>query len=292
MTDARYFIGDSRVILKSLPSSSIHLVVTSPPYWNAKDYGGSEQIGFSQTYEEYLSDLGIVWRECERLLVANGKICVNLQPLPVPGEMVNGDRSSILNIMADVEAEMKRLGLSLSNIFIWDKRKYNNQRIFGSYPYPPNLYSHIAFEYIYVFRKPGPSRVMPHERKDRSKLSQKEWSNWCFNSIWDIPPVIKYGPRDYAVQSHIAPFPIEIPRRLIRLFSFAGDTVLDPFLGCGTTLGACLLEERNGIGIELQSRYEPLIKLMLKDPKHLPKYELAESLEHTRKLTEFVEANE
>jgi len=285
--DIQYIIGDSRSVLSKIADQTIHLVITSPPYWNAKDYGIEGQIGYDQSYTTYLDNLMVVWRECERLLVPNGKICVNIQPIPVSKEHTELDRSSIKNIMKDVENQMESIGLALSNMFIWDKRKYNNQRIFGSYPYPPNLYSHISFEYIYVFRKRGESRKVSETVKEASKLSMDEWKDWCFNSIWDIPPVIKYtnGKEDPA--SHIAPYPVEIPKRLIRLFSFVGDTVLDPFLGCGTTLAACVLEKRNGIGVELQPKYEPLINQMINNPKHMPTFEMAELLEKNKTLLDF-----
>jgi len=283
MSDVKYYIGDSRTLLKNYEDESIHLIITSPPYWNAKDYG-SDQIGFNQSYNEYIRDLNVVWKECARLLVPNGKMCIDIQPLPISKEHTNSNRSQIFNIMHDIESYMKELKLETSNMFIWDKRKYNNQRIFGSYPYPPNFFSHISFEYIFVFRKDGETRKLSNEIKENSKISMNEWKDWCFNSIWDIPPVIKFGKKNSTL-GHIAPFPVEIPRRLIRLFSFVGDTVLDPFLGCGTTLGACILEDRNGIGIELQREYEHLIKLMITNPLKTPTYKSASVINKTTKIT-------
>lgn len=285
----RYQIGDSRELLKEIRDNSIDLIVTSPPYWSAKDYNIPDQIGFRQSYENYLSDLNVVWKECERVLCPNGKICVNIQPLPVSKDVTKRGRSSIQNIMKDVENFMQELSMQLSNIFIWDKRKYNNQKIFGSYPYPPNLYSHTAFEFIYVFRKEGETRKVPSHIKEKSRITVDEWKKWCFNSIWDIPPVIKFGNSRDKLLGHIAPFPIEIPRRLIRLFSFVNNTVLDPFLGCGTTLSACVLEKRCGIGIELNPRYEPLIRIAIANPRKVPKYEVARIIEENVSLTEYME---
>lgn len=272
MVEINYKIGDSRDLLKTIPSDSIHLVVTSPPYWNAKDYELQNQIGFEQSYDDYIFDLNLIWKECSRVLAPNGKICIDLQPLPVPKSDKEGKRSSIFNIMRDVEVFMKEIDFSLSNMIIWDKRKYNNQKIFGSYPYPPNLYSHTSFEFIYVFRKFGKTKKVDPKIKEQSKISKEEWVDWCFNSIWDIPPVIKFGKNKEDILGHIAPFPIEIPRRLIKLFTFIGETVLDPFLGAGTTLGACILENRNGIGFELNPKFEPLINQIIKFPKKVPKY--------------------
>jgi site-specific DNA-methyltransferase (adenine-specific) len=288
MPDVRYWIGDSKDLLRKISDESVHLVVTSPPYWTAKDYGIKNQIGFDQTYEEYVSDLAIIWRECERTLCPNGKICIDVQPLPVSKEATSSERSSIQNIMNDIENSMKRIGMSLSNIFIWDKRKYNNQTIFGSYPYPTNFYSHVAFEFIYVFRKDGETRRVEKEIKEKSKVTMDEWRKWCFDSIWDIPPVIKYGNGRDNPLGHIAPFPLEIPRRLIKLFSFVDDLVLDPFLGCGTVLSACILEKRRGLGIELNPKYETLIRLAIAYPKKVPKYELARILETNASLTDYI----
>lgn len=275
--DLRFQIGDSRQLLKELPPCSIDLIITSPPYWNVKDYDHEDQIGYNQSYTTYIDSLNQVWLECNRVLVPNGKLCIDIQPIPIKKTLdgVDAERSSILDIMADIEQFMRGIKLDLSNIFIWDKRKYNNQMIFGSYPYPPNLYSHVAFEYIHVYRKEGKSRKVDEAIKAGSKISKEEWRQYCFNSIWDIPPVIKFGPGKDDALSHVAPFPIEIPRRLIKLFSFVGDTVLDPFLGSGTTLAACALEKRKGIGFELNPAYEPLIKLAIADPSRPPTWKRA-----------------
>ena len=285
MHDVNYKIGDSRQILPTLASGSFHLVITSPPYWNAKDYG-TDQIGFGQSYQDYVANLNDIWKECVRLLVPNGKIAIDIQPLPASSVDTGKDRSSIVDIMRDVANFMLGEKMDLSNIFIWDKRKYNNQRIFGSYPYPPNLYSHISFEYIYVFRKHGESRRISQDIKAKSKITQKEWEKWCFNSIWDIPPVIKVG-SEGELTGHIAPFPLEIPRRLIRLFSFVGDNVLDPFVGSGTTLAACKLEQRRGLGIEIQPSYEPLIQLYMRNPHSPPSMSQVEEMKINRSIEEF-----
>ena len=278
-----YIIGDSTQELPKMQSESFRLVVTSPPYWNAKNYG-EEQIGFGQSYSQYVNSLNNVWKECIRLLMPNGKIAIDIQPLPISTSQTGIGRSSIADIMNDVVDFMQDNGMHISNLFIWDKRKYNNQRIFGSYPFPPNLYSHVAFEFIYVFRKPGdPPKVSP-EIKEKSKLSLKEWEHWCFNSIWDIPPVIKISSKGELV-GHLAPFPLEIPRRLIRLFTFVGDKVLDPFLGSGTTLAACKLENRAGVGVEIQRQYEPMIKAFLERPRSPPSIELAKEKRTEQELT-------
>ncbi|MFX0113439.1 MAG: DNA-methyltransferase [Candidatus Hodarchaeota archaeon] len=256
----KVYLTDSSRMLEFIKPESVQLVVTSPPYWNIKDYGDPAQIGFGQSYETFIQSLNSIWGKCVHVLKPNGKIAVIVQPIPVSSKETGLGRSSILDIMTNVHLFMKELGMDLSNIFIWDKRKYNNQRIFGSYPYPPNFFSHLSFEFIYVFRKPGKTESRSKELKETSKLSMQEWSSWCFNSIWDIPPKIKINSRGANILGHIAPFPEEIPYRLIRLFTFTGDVVLDPFLGSGTTLQVCRITKRQGIGFEIVRDYEDLIK--------------------------------
>jgi len=278
-----YKIGDTRKLIKEIKDESIDLIVTSPPYFNVKDYKMEDQIGFGQSYVNYIEDLNFVWNECRRILRPNGKICINIKPVPVIGQ----ERSRILDIMRDVEVYMEFIGMQLSNMFIWDKRKYNNQVIFGSYPYPPNFYSHLSYEYINVFRKPGKTKTVKQEIKDRSKLTMQEWKKYCIDVFWDISPVIKFG-KNGEIRGHDAPFPVEIPRRLIRLFSFVEDIVFDPFLGSGTTLSACILEQRNGIGFELNPEYEGLIKLAIRNPKKPPSYSRANYVNGFKNLSELL----
>jgi DNA modification methylase len=254
------YLTDANRMLEFIRPESVQLVVTSPPYWNVKDYGDPMQIGFGQSYETFIQSLNSIWDKCVQVLKPNGKIAVIMQPIPVSSKETGLGRSSILDIMTNVHLSMRDLGQDLSNIFIWSKIKYNNQRIFGSYPYPPNFFSHLSFEFIYVFRKPGKTESRPKKIKEASKLSMREWSSWCFNSIWDIPPKIKINARGANILGHIAPFPEEIPYRLIRLFTFVGDVVVDPFLGSGTTLQVCRITKRRGIGFEIVKDYEDLIK--------------------------------
>ncbi len=260
------YLTDASNMLNYIKPETVQLVVTSPPYWNIKDYGNPEQIGFGQSYQKYSERLNNIWKNCSRVLKPNGKIAIVVQPIPVSSKQTGLNRSSIIDIMGDIQNYTKKLGLDLSNIFIWDKRKYNNQRIFGSYPFPPNFFSHLAFEFIYVFRKPDKKKQKRSEDiKERSKLSVQEWTGWCFNSIWDIPPKIKINSKGTNILGHIAPFPEEIPYRLIKLFSFVEDFVLDPFLGSGTTLQLCRITKRKGIGFEIVKSYEDLIRRKIKE---------------------------
>ena len=264
----QFEIGDARGVLARLPPSSATLVITSPPYWNVKDYTGGRtgEIGHGQSYEEYVASLDEVWVECARLLKPNGKIAINIQPIPFADKSRKGARSRIINIMHDVETSMYRMGLELSNVVIWDKRKYNNQRIFGSYPHPPNLFTHVSYEFVFVFRKPGSPEKIPAPRKESSKLTMAEWSDWCFDPIWDLAPVIKITGTGENRFGHLAPFPVELPLRLIRMFSFKDDLVIDPFLGSGTTLVACLLSDRRGFGVEFSKAHSSLIQQRLANP--------------------------
>jgi DNA modification methylase len=256
----KVYLTDANRMGEFITPESVQLILTSPPYWNVKDYGDPAQIGFGQSYKTFVQSLNSIWKECVQILAPNGKIVVVIQPIPVSSKQTGLNRSSILNIMADVQLSMKNLGMDLSNIFIWDKRKYNNQRIFGSYPYPPNFFSHLSFEFIYVFRKPGKTKARSKKEKEASKLSMREWAAWCFDSIWDIPPKIKINSRGTNILGHLAPFPEEIPYRLIKLFTFMGDTVVDPFLGSGTTLQVCRITDRRGIGFEIVEDYEDIIR--------------------------------
>ncbi|MFQ5977545.1 MAG: DNA-methyltransferase [Candidatus Heimdallarchaeota archaeon] len=281
--DQRVYLADASKMLEFIKPESVQLMVTSPPYWNVKDYGDPSQIGFGQSYEAFIQSLNSVWEKCNQVLKPNGKIAVVTQPIPVSSKQTGLGRSSILDIMTDVHSAMRTLEMDLSNIFIWDKRKYNNQRIFGSYPYPPNFFSHLSFEFICVFRKRGKTESRTKDEKEESKVTMEEWSDWCFNSIWDIPPKIKINSRGSNILGHIAPFPEEIPYRLIRLFTFKGDVVLDPFLGSGTTLQVCRITQRRGIGFEIVKEYADLIKRRISEDWTPPGLETAEKWNTAKK---------
>ncbi|MHA2364671.1 MAG: DNA methyltransferase [Candidatus Hodarchaeales archaeon] len=178
LKNQKVYFQDSRSF-DFIDKESIQLIVTSPPYWNAKDYTHNKeikQIGFGESYELYLESLFQVFTNCIDVLTPNGKIAIVIQPLPASGKETGIERSSIIDIMADVYNFLlsPTKGLNLCNQFIWDKRRYNNQRIFGSYPYPPNLFSHVAWEMIYVFRKKGNPIKREKHLKEQSKLTMEE----------------------------------------------------------------------------------------------------------------------
>ena len=254
-------INDAKIFFKSstdmseIPSSSVNLIVTSPPYWTLKDYENEDQIGLgSSSYEYYLSELNKVWKECIRVLAPDGKICINIMPFLLTGKAARFKRRETRLVLGDIERfmdsskEMYQFGL-----YIWDKRKIARFSSFGSYPYPPNLFSTYPYEWITVFSKQGKRPKVAKEIKEKSKLTTKEWQDWAINSIWEMQPASAKR------EKHPAPFPDEMPKRLIKLHSFYGDTVLDPFLGTGTTAKVALELGRKAIGYELNKEYEPLI---------------------------------
>ena len=245
--------------MDNVQSESVTLVVTSPPYWNVRDYG-DEQIGFGQSYNEYINSLNKVWKECIRVLQPNGKIAINVQPLPIDSKLSGFGRRIISNIMFDVEQFFRKAGFYLSGMHYWDKAPYISNVSWGSYPKPTNIASNTSFEQIFVFVKPGKTRNVDPVIMDSSILSKEEWRHFAVRCIWDdISPVIKINSKGINRFGHSAPFPEEIPYRLIKMHSTVGETVLDPFLGSGTTLKMCRILNRKGIGYETNYEYKNLI---------------------------------
>ncbi|MHA1673007.1 MAG: DNA-methyltransferase [Promethearchaeota archaeon] len=243
-----------------IPDESVTLVVTSPPYWNVRDYG-SEQIGFGQSYQEYISALNRVWTECLRVLQPNGKICINVQPLPIASADSGFNFRVIQNIMHDIEAFFRQNNCFLSGMHYWDKAPYINTVSWGSYPRPTNIASNTSFEQIFTFVKAGKTRKVPKEIMEQSMLRKEEWRHWAVRCIWDdISPIIKINQKGENHFGHSAPFPEDIPYRLIKMHSTEGEIVLDPFLGSGTTLKLSRILNRKGIGFEINHEYQNLIR--------------------------------
>jgi len=250
--------------MKEIADSSVHLIVTSPPYFDLKNYNENNthdnQLGSPKNYEQYINTLNDVWKECIRILVPDGKLCINIMPIFLSGSETDFKRRVTKLVINDIETFMESTKkMYLHSLYIWDKRKIVRFSSFGSYPYPPNIFSTFPFEWIIVFSKKGkrPNKVSP-EIKEASKLSTKEWQDWAINTLWEMQPA-----RAKSV-GHPAPFPEELPNRLIRLYSFVGDTVLDPFAGSGTTLVVAQRLRRNGIGYEINPDYIKLAEKRLK----------------------------
>lgn len=248
-------ISDARK-MNYVDNNSVNLVVTSPPYWRLKDYGSHANIGKgSANYEDYFASICTVFAECVRKLAPDGKLIINIMPILLAGKNSKFNRRVTKTVLPDLEQFMDSLGeMFFHSLYIWDKRKAVRFSSWGSYPYPPNIFSTYPFEWIIVFSKAGRRKPPDSKIKKASKISHDEFTNWAQNSIWEFQPA------SARQENHPAPFPDELPRRCIKLYSFVGDTVLDPFAGTGTTLKAARLLGRNSIGYEINPDYESLIR--------------------------------
>lgn len=238
--------------MKEIPDDSVNLVVTSPPYWNLKDYeGGRDEIGQGDaSYQEYLEGLFDVFRECVRVLTPDGKIAINIMPLFLTGKATKFNRRVTKTVLSDLERFFEELGnMFFLSLYIWDKRKIARFSSWGSYPYPPNLLSTYPYEWIIVFSKEGKRKPVDKAIKEASKLTHEEWTNWVCNSIWEMQPASAKR------EGHPAPFPDELPKRIIKIHTFVGDTVLDPFAGSGTTSKVAKGLGRNSIAYDINDDY-------------------------------------
>jgi len=275
MTTHRVIIGDSRW-MSEVADESVQLVITSPPYWQLKDYGNSKQIGFDNTYEDYINNLNLVWNECYRALENGCRLCINIGDQFA--RSVYYGRYKIIPIRTEIIKFCETIGFDYMGAIIWQKVTTCNTTggatIMGSFPYPRNGILKIDYEFILIFKKPGIGKAVLKSIKDKSKLTIEEWNQY-FAGHWNIPGEKQNG--------HLAMFPQEIPRRLIKMFSFVNDIVLDPFLGSGTTSLAAKNLERNSIGYEINANYISVIKekLGLKEKGFLDKvsFELAQNRE-------------
>ena len=263
----RIISGDALEALAKLPSECVALAVTSPPYWDVVDYGIEGQIGHT-TYEEYLDQLTEVWRETERVLISNGKLAIVTPVMPISKSQINNQHTRHLkNIAFDIEARILRdlPTLHRYSLFVW--KKQTTTKMFGSYPYPPNIYEDNTIEFINVYVKDGAPPSISKEAKEASKLTQEEWRNLSMQ-IWPMYPedVMRTG-------GHPAPFPTVLPQRLILMYSFRsaldvgfnGDIILDMFNGSGATTLAAKATGRHWIGIDLNPGYCNHAEMRLKD---------------------------
>ena len=247
---SQYLLGDSREVLVDLDDASVQLVVTSPPYWSIKDYGHQDQVGFGEPLEVYLDRLQGVWGECVRVLEPGCRLCINVGDQFVKAE--KDQPYEILPIHAEIVRRVRALeGMNYLGSIIWHKigasKGSGGGSFMGSIYYPRDAMVAYEHEYIAIFKKQGKARRPTPEDKERSRLTLAQRSEWG-RGVWHIPPVRR--------SKHPAPFPPELPERLIRLYTFYGETVLDPFVGSGTTLEAARESGRHGIGIDLNPDYQ------------------------------------
>lgn len=245
-------LGDARD-LSWITDRSVHLVVTSPPYWTLKKYeDGHGQLGAVADYELFLSELDKVWRECERVLVPGGRVCCVVGDVCIPRK--RGGRHYVMPLHADIQVRARGLGLDSLTPILWHKISNGVTEVAGNgsgfygKPYQPGGVVKNDVEYILFLRKGGGYRQTTPIQRALSMLSKAEMDRW-FRPIWgDIRGASTR-------RGHPAPYPVSLAERLIRMFSFAGDTVLDPFLGTGSTTLAAIRTGRNSLGIEIQPKY-------------------------------------
>ena len=256
--------------MKEVDDNSVDLIVTSPPYFNIKDYSkdgyqkekhsekNGNDVGAINDYEVYIKDLLKIWKEFERVLKPNGKLVINVPLMP----MIKKDLSThynrhIFDLQSDIQHSiLSKTKLYLMDLYIWHRTNSTKKLMFGSYPYPRNFYAQNTAEFITVYVKDGkPDNRVKKEIKESSKLTQDEWIEYT-KQIWDIPIPNK---GDSAFGRHPAIMPEEIVYRCVRLFTFENDIVLDPFAGSGTTLKVAKDLNRQFIGYELYENYRDVI---------------------------------
>jgi site-specific DNA-methyltransferase (adenine-specific) len=244
--------GDSRR-MSQLNDKSVHLIITSPPYWQLKDYGTEEQIGFHDSYESYINNLNLVWAECARVLHDGCRLCINIGDQFARSTYYG--RYKVIPIHAEIIRCCEALGLDFMGQIIWQKTTTMNTSgggaVMGSFPYPRNGIVKLDFEYILLFKKQGNAPKPTAEQKAAAKMTNEEWNTY-FNGHWYFN-----GAKQ---DKHLAMFPEELPTRLIKMFSFEGETVLDPFMGSGTTALAARKLGRNSVGYEINPEYIPIIE--------------------------------
>lgn len=261
----KIIIGDSRKMTE-VSDHSVHLVLTSPPYWQLKDYGTEEQIGFNHSYAEYINNLNLVWKECFRVLHPGCRMLVNIGDQFA--RAVYYGRYKVIPIRTEIIKFCETIGFDYMGAIIWQKRTTMNTTggatVMGSYPYPRNGIVEIDYEFILIFKKHGKSPKVSEKTKHQSLITKEKWKEY-FSGHWYFNGVRQ--------DNHIAMFPVELPKRAIEMFTFVEETVLDPFLGSGTTSIAAIETGRNSIGYEINQEFLPVIKSKLSDeePSLFPK---------------------
>ena len=242
---------DSR-FMNDIEKESIHLIITSPEYF------GASMWNHKYTFDEYLLSLDKVWKECFRVLKPGGKLVINIADLST--RTSDYGRRKIYPTHSKIIENCEKIGFDYFDYVIWHKPNRQIRKVYGSYPYPDNFQFFIMTEYILVFRKWVDKKYFNKrikrnpEIKDESLIGKENWYKWAPN-VWNISPVIKFNNEGKNLYGHIAPFPPEIPNRLIRMYSFVNDIILDPFMGSGTVAIEALKLGRKYIGYEISEEY-------------------------------------
>ena len=262
--------------MEEVPSQSVNLIVTPPPYFSIKDYSKDGyqknhhsdktkgQLGDLTNYKIFIGSLLKVWMECERVLKPNGKLAINTPLIPMKKNSYNSHYNRhIFDLNADIQHSIlyrEDTKMFLMDTYIWERSNGTKNLMFGSYPYPKNFYAQNYCEFITIYVKDGlPANNVDKEIKERSKLTEKEWVEYT-SQVWRIPIPNK---SDVAFGKHSAIMPEEIVKRCVRLFTFEGDIVLDPFAGSGSTLKVAEDLNRNYVGYEIMPEYEVIIQKKL-----------------------------
>lgn len=252
MTEHRVYLGDAREMTEL--DEPVHLVVTSPPYFNLIDYEGESsatQLGDLAEYDHFLDELDRVWSRCFDLLVPGGRMCVVVGNVCLSRKAAG--RHHVLPLPSDISVRARKLGFDYLSPILWYKianmaTEVGGAGAFLGKPYEPGAILKNDIEYILLFRKPGGYRSPTPAQRALSLLEPEDHQRW-FRSVWSD---VRGESRR---RGHPAPYPVEIASRLIQMFSFVNDTVLDPFWGTGTTTVAATQTARASIGYEIERRY-------------------------------------
>ena len=250
-TAHRLHQGDARD-LEWIEDESVHLAVTSPPYWTLKKYNDhAGQLGAMSDYEAFMDELDRVWSHCFRALMPGGRLVCVVGDVCIARRRNKG-RHMVVPLHADISVRCRRIGFDYLTPILWHKianasYEVENGSSFLGKPFEPNAIIKNDIEYILMLRKPGGYRRPTEDQRASSKLSKSDHARW-FRSFWtDVPGA--------STHNHPAPFPVDLAERLVRMFSFTGDTVLDPFAGTFSTTVAAMRSERNSVSNEIDPSY-------------------------------------
>lgn len=256
-TQHRLVCGDARD-LSFIPDESVHLVLTSPPYWTLKEYRDHpDQLGHVEDYEEFLAETNKVWAHCLRVLVPGGRLVCVVGDVCLSRK--EHGRHLVMPLHSDITVACRKIGFDNLNPIIWLKIsnavfEANKTSKFLGKPYEPNSIIKNDMEFILMQRKAGGYRQPTEEQRRLSRIPKEDFQEWC-QQTWTLTGA--------STREHPAPYPLELASRLVKMFSFVGDTVLDPFAGSGTTLLAAAKHQRNSIGTEIDPEYFKLARRRL-----------------------------